>query len=349
VIPYKTSDSFAFKAKMDGKIISIDTALNIAKIEYTDKSIEAIRFGEISGESSGMGVNQVVELLPNLKVGSKISQGDLVTINKSFFDIDPITNTVSWCHGVPANVAILAKDVTLEDSNMLTSEFANKLNFDSIHTRSIVISADMIITNHVSVGDLVEYNTPLIELEYEGLEGIIKEDVDELFTDLKQVKFNSKEEGQIVDIEIFHSTEMLNSSIIKFINKVTLTKRKQAHLTKDTSNNHEFIPVTHVEPGTRIKGTVVDESDILILYYIKSNIACGIGDKIVIDSSLKSIVGKIEPNEIISEHNEKVDVVFSANSVFNRIILSPIISGIYDKILKHAEHDVINMYFGEIK
>lgn len=294
-----------------------------------------------------MGVNHKIELLPHIKVGTKFSAGDIITANTLFFHIDPVDNTVSWCHGVTAQVAILPKDVTLEDSSMITTKFANKLGFDGIHIRSVTISPDMLITSHVSVGDHVEYHTPLIELEYEGLEGIIKEDVDELFSDLKQIKFNSKEEGQITKIEVFHATDALNASIVKFINKATLPERKKANFAKDSINANKFIPVTKVEPGTRIRGTVVDEANILILYHIKSNISCGIGDKIVLDSSLKTVIGKVEPNDIVTEHNEDIDIVFSANSVFNRIILSPMISGIYDKILKYAEKDIIKMYFEE--
>ena len=48
---------------------------------------------------------------------------------------------------------------------------------------------------------------------------------------------------------------------------------------------------------------------------------------------------------MITEEGKVVDAVFGANSVFNRIILSPMLQGTMDMVLEAAEEDVLKMWF----
>jgi hypothetical protein len=291
-----------------------------------------------------MSVNHEIRKASNLKKGDTVKEGEVITYHGDFFQYDPITKDISWCHGIPATVAIMAKDVTLEDSNMITAEFAEKLRFDSIYPRAIRLTTDMTINSHVSVGDKVAFNDILINLSYEETSTLIKSDIDELFSDLKQVEYRSKHEGVISEIKIFYVAEELNLSLSKFISKITYNDRRKANATKGTRKESKYTTVNRVAPDTRISGIVLGESDILVIFYIKSNVGCSVGDKIIFDSSLKTVVGRVEANEIVTESGKKIDAVFGANSVFNRIILSPIIVGIYDRILEDAEEDILRMY-----
>lgn len=344
IVPYKTSNSFIGKAKHDGKIIKIDNDLELIIVEYKDKTTEVFKFGEARGESPGLSINHRLKVIPEIKVGKQVKEDEILTYHEDFFNYDPISKTVAWCHGVPAVVAISAKDTTLEDSSMISSELASKLELESIYDRPIVITSDMVISDYVKIGQVVKHNDPLLKLQYQTTADLAGE-ADELFEDLHTVEYRSKNNGIITDIQIFHVSEELNDSVVKFISKSTQKHRQKASLAKGSNNQQDFIVNNKVDVGTRIKGFKLGENDILIVYYIKVKVEAGVGDKVVFDSSLKSVIGRVSDHPIVTEHGETVDAVFGLNSIFNRIILSPMIQGISDRVLKHVEQDLVNDYF----
>lgn len=344
VVPHKTSSNFVARAKSDGTVLSIDDSTNLITVQYKDKTTEAFQYGNVRGESPGMAVNHHLAYVDHLKVGTKVKADEVITYHDEFFNRDPITQELAWCHGVPARVAIMAKDVTLEDSSVISVDFAEKLKFESVYDRAIQITTDMVVEEFVKIGDTVKFDTVLMKLQYADTANLIGE-MDDIFDDLKQVEYRSKYEGVVADIRVYHVSDELSEPLTKFINSVSFQLRKKARAAKQSINGDNFQPVTQVPDGTRIKGIQLTEEDVLVVYYIRSNINCGIGDKIIIDSSLKTVVGKVETEPMMTESGEEIDVVFSASSVFNRIILSPIISGIVERIIAHAEDEVCSMYF----
>lgn len=346
VIPQKTSDFFVARAKRNGVVTNIDNNLKLITITYDDQTTDVIEYGDIHGEVSGMTINHKIAVAPNIKVGVKIKANSVITFHDEFFQLDPTSNQLSWCHGVPAKVAIMPKDVTLEDSNMITAELADKLSFDSVYTRPIQITTDMVIEAFADIGTKVSFNDPLIRLKYEDTADIIG-DVDELFAELKQVEYRSKHNGEVVGIQVYHVAESLNQSLTKFVNSVTYKSRRRGNIAKGSLKEAKFTPVVIVPDGTRIKGVQLSSSDVLVVFYIKTKVACGIGDKIVFGNMLKSVVGKIEHNPITAENGDKIDAVFGANSIYDRIVCSVFINSISDTVLEKAEQDVLAMYFDE--
>jgi hypothetical protein len=346
VIPYKTSSSFVGKAKKDGRVTNIDTQMKLVTIRYSDGTIDVFEYGDRIGEIPGQAVNHKISLMPNIRVGTVVKKNTIITYHSEFFNLDPITHELAWCHGVQTTVALMPKDVTLEDSCMLSATFAEKLGFESIYARPIVISTDMIVKEFADVGSKVSFNSSLIKVQYEDV-AELAQDVDELFDELKQVEYRSKYDGEVVSIQVFHVDDALNPSLTRFINKVTYKSRRKANLTKGTLKEVAMSHVTQVSEGTRIRGTQLSNTDILVIFHIKSKIACGIGDKIVFGNMLKSVIGRIDDQPIVTEHGEVVDAVFGANSVFDRIVLSPFIQGISEKVISKAEDDVVKLYFGE--
>lgn len=345
VIPAKTSGVFIGKAKADGKITGIDAKLNLVYVTYKNGMRDVFEYGNIKGESSGQAVNHAIDIIPGLKVGSSVKAGDIITYHSEFFQFDPVTRQVAWCHGVPATVAIMAKDVTLEDSCMLSSPFAKKLNFDSIYSRPIQITTDMVVERYAEIGTKVSFNTPLLRMKYEDTANIIGE-VDELFDELKQVEYRSKHDGVIVDIEVFHVAKELNASLTAFVNKMSYQRRRRANATTGTLKEEALTNINLVPAGTRIRGIQLENDDLLIVFSISASIDCGVGDKIVIGNQLKSVVGRIEDQPMVTDSGKNIDIVFGANSCFDRIVCGLYINGILDSTLEAAEKDVLKMYFG---
>lgn len=344
VIPYKTSSDFVGKAKQDGKIIEINDKLKTVKVEYKDGTTEIFMYGNIAGESSGMLIEHPIVLHPAVKEGAKFKKNNIITYHEEFFHLDPITKNLSWCHGIPVTMAIMPKDITIEDSSMISAKLADKMNLTTIHSRNIHITKDMVIKSHVSVGDKVKYNDSLIELEYEDTVNII-EDTDELFDELKKTQFKSKYEGEVVDIQVYHVASEFNDSLSSFISKVTKRYRDIYKTAKDTNNAYKYIHITKVAENARIKGVQLTNDDILIVFNIRTDFACGIGDKIVNGNMLKSVISRIEHNPMVTEDGKEIDIVFGLKSIFDRIVLSVFINGISENIIEDAENKLLDIYF----
>ncbi len=347
VIPQKTSSTFIGKTKQEGIVTDIDTKLKLVTVKYRDNTVDVFEYGDIRGEASGMAVNHPIDIMPDLKVGSRVSAGQIIVYHKQFFKFDPTTKQLSWCHGIPATVAIMPKDVTLEDSSMISSKLSKLLSMDSIYARPIQISTDMVIDEFADVGSNVGFNDTLIRLKYEETADIIG-DVDELFDDLKQIEYRSKTEGTIVGIQVYCVSDNLNPSLTRFINNVTYNGRRKANVARGTVKDAAMSMVTVVPDGTRIRGIQLSSVDVLIIFHIKAKIDCGIGDKVVFSNgALKSVIGRIEERPMVTEGGREIDAVFGCNSIFDRIILGVLISGVCDTVLESAQKDVLSMYFDE--
>lgn len=344
VVPHKTSRNFVAKSRYDGVISSIDDNLKFIIVKYKDGSTENFQYGDVLGESPGMSVNHHIEYMSHLKVGVKVKAGDIITYSDDFFHLDPVTNELAWCHGTQAKVAIMAKDVTLEDSSMISAGFAEKMKFDSVYDRCIQLTTDMEVDEYVKVGDTVKFDTVLMKLKYTDTANLIG-DTDDIFDDLKQVEYRSKHEGIVSGIKVYYTSDELSEPLTKFISQISYQSRRKFNASKDSINADDFKFISKVNNGTKIKGIQLGEEDILVIFYIQSSVACGIGDKIILDSSLKTVIGKVETEPMMTESGEEIDVVFSASSVFNRIILSPIISGCLERVLAQAEEEVLEIYF----
>jgi len=349
IVPLKASSMFIIKARMKGEIIEIHEKESILKVKYADGKISTYQYGKIRGEVSGSYLEHELILSEFVKVGFKVEKGNILAYHKGFFSYDKYHDTVSWNHGTNAKVALMEKDVTLEDSCLISNEFSKKLDFKSIYPRTVRISSDMIIKEYAKIGQEVDYDTVLCKFEFEDTASVFVEDssVDELIDELKYAEYKSKNKGVVSDIQVFYTSDELTESVKKFIAEVTRTTKRRAVIAKNSSNEDKFNSINKIPPETRIRGMVLGEMDILIIFYITTTVDCGVGDKIVFDSSLKSVVGDVESGDILTENGSKVDAIFGAKSIFNRIILSPLITGILSLVLEKGEKNAVDMYFKE--
>ena len=70
------------------------------------------------------------------------------------------------------------------------------------------------------------------------------------------------------------------------------------------------------------------------------------GDKVEFDSSLKSVCTGISEHSWVSEDGSLTGhALFSTIGIDNRIINSPKIEGMCNKILETAEQQILKMYF----
>ena len=348
-------DLYSVIANDDGEVININTKDNICLIKYKNKDITSFEFGTKMGEVSGTILNHHIKLL--VKEKSKFKKGDVLAYNTGFFKYDHIFKTLNWKHGVFGNIAIVEKDETLEDGSAFTVDFANNFDFDSIYMRPIKITSDLSIIDHANIGDVLEYQDNLINLEYKDISTIkldeIDQNVDEakdLLQELNRISIKSKHKGELIKYKIYYTGDLneFDKSVIDFVNKYTKKNDSLYRSMKQSKVAEEYIIISKIESGTRIKNIQVNENELLILFYISEKIDTSVGDKFILDSSLKSVNCKLYDN-IETKSGIKLDGIFGATSVFNRIILSPIKFGILERILEKIEKTAIKMYFDEEK
>jgi hypothetical protein len=346
------SDLYATIAKDNGTIIDVDEKAKIFKIQYKDKTIDAFHYGKRHGEVSGTIIEHNIQL-NDIKKGKKIKKGDVLCYNDLFFKLDPIDNKLNWSFGTPAKIGFIDVDITNDDSCAITKEFSQKLSIDIVYPRYIKVGNDMKVNSIVKVGDKVDYLDPLISLEFtdvdmvdfSGMDDEYEESMD-LLQDLNRIVTKAKHKGVISNIKIYHTGNITDfdksiQNIIKNINK----HNKYVHnKVKDTVREDEFIEITQIDEGTRIKMMTLNENEILFMFYITETIPCAIGDKLVVGNSQKTVVGDVV-DEYITENGQKLDMIFGGDGIFNRMVLGLIKYGLMDMYLQNVEQKAIDMYF----
>lgn len=312
-----------------------------------------MKYGETLATVSGSYFRHDIALMKDWKVGDKFKKGELLTYHKGFFNKDDYFKSVDWEHGVTANVAFLMKDMTLEDACDITKEFSEKMTFNAIELRTIKISSDMVIKKIVKTGSEIAFDDNLIEIEYPEIEMMNLGDVDkeddfnDVIDELKSIRAKSKHNGKIHRIDIFRTceTDVMHPKTAAIIKKYDSEKRKVQKFSKGSISEDKYTPSGILPPDVRIKGTELGENSILICFYIEEKMPCGIGDKLVFDSSLKTIISNVSEDGYETEDGGKLDALFNTKGVNNRIVLSVIKTGILNKIVKKIQDDAVNIYF----
>ena len=347
-----SSPLYAVIAKDDGKIEYIDD--QTFKVKYKKLGTYIYKYGKVEGEVSSFMINHHITL-NNLKVNQSIKKGDVLAYNTGFFKYDPVFKQLNWCHGVSANIAIIDTKSTLEDASAFTQEFLNKFDFDTVYKRVIKITPELAIKDMVSEGTEVDYNTPLVTLEYQDIQNIDIENTDseleedDILGDLNKIVTKAKHKGYIHKIKMYHTLDITDyhPTVQKVLRSYyrKINQLKKSH--KDVINVEDININPKVEPGTRIKKTELNEGELVIIFYINEVVPSTIGDKFVIDNSLKTVVGEIIDYDFTTKSGIKLDGIFGGASIFNRIITSPIKLGILERIMESIEKKAIELYFGE--
>jgi hypothetical protein len=78
-----------------------------------------------------------------------------------------------------------------------------------------------------------------------------------------------------------------------------------------------------VDESFRVEGTPLQLDTAAIQIYITADVPAGVGDKGVFGNQLKTVFGQVMERELRTESGLKVDAIFGAKSVADRIVSSP--------------------------
>lgn len=345
-IQYQVSDKFVKKAKKDGTVTDIDELGKKVFLTYNDGVKDVIDFGDTMLRNSDA-FNQAT-YTNFVKVGQKIKESDVIAADERFFKVDPITKQLIYTQTKNAMVAIMEGSYTEEDSNLITGEFCEKISMNFTKCKQVTLTKDDNIISYSDIGDFVELGDPIVTIDtsgaFEDKDSDTEDDlISKLYVDLDsdvvaEMLYQTPKAnltGTITDIKVYWTCELnkMNKSIASFVRKYI--KRIRAEITEEENFTGKPSPkrvliektkIGNKSSNPRINGAVIDpKGGILIEFFISHNDVMSSGDKISLNSSLKTITAKtILDSKMIpyTESGYKLDGVFSWISAGARMINS---------------------------
>ena len=356
------TNDFAFKAKKDGVVKEIDTESELMVIEYKDKTVDIVDLSKKIAKNGGGGFYITNQLTTNLKVGSKVKEGDIVASNSNFFK--PQGTDVQHKCGALTKVAIMSGYYTYEDSAMVTEKVSDDLTASVTMAKKVSIGKNSNISYIVKKGDSIGVDDPLIVFDESSEDESVNKllanmsvDVKNQFDLISKIPVKSKYAGVIEDVKVYYTVDKseLSPSVQKVINDINKEAKKKRQLVSkymDPMKSDLILdPVDKVETKYgKVKGEDVGEG-VLIEFYITYQDKLGVADKITFYTALKTEVCKIIPKglEPYSEYrpDEEIGAFISPISVLARMVKSIEPQMFGNKLLIELKRQMAEIYYSK--
>lgn len=276
------------------------------------------------------------DLVPNVKIGEKVSKGDVLSYNSKFFTPNLWNKKqVDWMMGTVDTVVFMESEDTLEDTNALSPALSEKLSTEGTAFRDVTVTAKQEVHRMLKEGDHVTAESILCYIEDELTAGtdLLSEQSVETLRSIQSQTPRSKYVGVIDRIEVFYNCDVEDMS--ETIRKLAMASDRRRKKAAGISGN----PVTNgrVDGTMRIAGTPIEVDQILIRVYISHWSPAIGGSKVVFGNQMKSTIRKVYPVEITTELGYKVGAIFGKVSNDNRIVNS---------IYRICGINTVSMYIG---
>lgn len=358
-MPYISSDTFAYKAKGDGKVISITNDYMIVEYDHPigDQLVnesynhECISLKDEVKKNSDGGFYITLKLDTDLKEGNKFKKGDIIAYDKtSYSNSVGESDNLAYNLGVLAKVAILNTDEGFEDSTSVSSWLSSAMATDVVVAKDISISKNANVYSMAKVGQSVQEGDPLIifqnSFDEKDANILLKNITDpEFVSDLGRIRLKSKYTGVIQDIKIYRTCEIDDMS--ESLSKIVVDYEKEIKKQKAMYKKYGAPGMNTLDPDYKMEPTGIMKNNtdgVTIVFYIKYNDMLSVGDKCVAQSANKGVVKNIFPEgkEPFSEYrpNESIHALFAARSFNARMVTSVWISGAINKCMIELDRQV---------
>ena len=274
-LPYLISNTFAFKAKEDGKIIEKDDTHMI--IEYKDGTHDYVNLEEGVEKNSSSGFFVTLKLDSDLKVGSKVKKGEVVAYDKSSFsDEIGYNDNIAYNVGTLCKFAILNTDEGYEDSAIISKDLSASMTADIVIKKDIVLSKGTNVYNLVKKGQNIKEGDPLLIIQSDYDEDdtnmLLKNLVDDEneITNLGRRAIKSKVTGIVQDIVITRTVEI--DELSETLQKVVKTYEKDIKQKKKIMKDYGITDTTNLPSTEKLPATGKlknCEEGVLIEFYLK--------------------------------------------------------------------------------
>lgn len=271
----------------------------------------------VIGEASGE--HHRHERVTNLKVGDKFKEGDSLGHNNSWFMPDPFNpGQVAWKGGKVVRVALVEVPDTYEDSLGMSRKILDEFITPYIRPRRTSLGIEQNLVLNVKVGDEVDYDQILCEIEDPhvssiGEDSMISTSVNKL--GIKQIR--APVHGKIIRIEAVYNADLddMSEGLRKVVANLEKQRVKEA---KHDSLKAKSGRISNVN----VSRPMVLPGRVLITFFIESRDPSTSADKYVVGNQMKGTVGTVLATPIYTEDGREVDVIQSFKGVFARMVLS---------------------------
>ena len=350
VMPYLTTDKFAYKAKDKGTILEINDEYILVEYENGKKDFISLKESIEKNSDGGYFVPLKVTADAKLKVGSKINKDQILAYDKySFSNSVGESDNIAYNIGKLAKVAILNTDEGFEDSGIMSEAMANKLATKIDLQYDTVVEKDSTIFKIAKIGDHIEAQDDLLvwqdAFDDEDTAAVISGlETNGEYSDIGKRKLKSEVTGTLKEIKIFRTVEIeeLSPSLQKIVTEYEAPYKKQLEICKANGISISKVPACYkLNPTGKLKKA---QEAIMIEFYVEYLDSIGAGDKIVYNAANKAVEKGLFPlgKEPYTEFrpNEKIDAFLSDVSVSKRLVTSIPTYGALQKLVIELDRSV---------
>lgn len=354
-LPYMTSNTFTYKAKLAGKVIEKTDEYMV--LEYKDKTTEVIDLRERILKNSDGGMYIAVQLSTDLKKGNIFKENEIVAADRSSYSSAAgVTDNIAYNIGTFVKFAIINSDEGYEDSCIETEWLSEAMSSVVVINKEYTLPKDTNVYFMAKKGQAIQEGEPLLifqnAFDEEDANMLIKtlseEDGEDIIAELGRIPIVSKVTGVVKDIKITRTVEKedLSPSLLKIVNsyekevksfnKVLDKYDKDKALTADATYK--------LEPTGKLKNA---KDSVRIEFSLAYEDKFGVGDKTVCYSALKGVSKGVIPGglEPFSQFRpeEKIHYIQSTNGDMKRMVGSILKIGAMNKVMVELGRSVCDI------
>ena len=315
LVHVRSGSSFSKIAKSGGVVVDkTDTSI---LVQYDDGTKEGFNTGTIFGKWGGYNIPH--ELVSNVEKGEKFKEGDCLYYNSNYFTKDATDkNNIMLKNHVLARTALVENYDVYEDSAAMSKEFSTKLTTGITHIRNVKLTSESTLKDLVRVGDAVESDSILCTIYSAQLDdGYFSEDTLSSLQSISSLNPKAKYTGVVSKINIIYTAEL--ESMTEELADIVM--KADAKLYRESKRVNSKVKNGRVDIGFKVDGVDMTSEDVIIQVYVTETVGMSVADKIVVGNQLKSTVGRYWNDPQTSEDGVEIDLLFSAKSIDNRVVL----------------------------
>lgn len=338
IISTRTSGIYSKIAPEAGKVI--DVTKEYITVEYENGKKENFQIGRNFGTWGAYTMPH--DLIPNVKKGDTFKKGHCLYYNGNYFQPDPTDNgNIIYKTHALARVAIVENLDVYEDSCVLSKEFSNKLYSKLTHIRNIRLNTNSTVRNLVKVGDKVETDSILCTLLASQTDtGLFGDDFMDSLQAIGSLNPKAQYKGTVDKIVVLYTAEL--DDMDEELQEIVI--ESDTRIFKETKKLGHGAKTGRINPGLNIEGKKLLDDEIVIQIYITEEADMTIADKVVVANQLKATVGRYWTEEQTTEDGKPFDLMFSAKSIDNRIVLSAEAMGTTNTLMVALTEQFIEAY-----
>ncbi len=330
VVPHRTSATFCTTAKEDGIVKSVN--VNGIVVQYKSGKLLGVKLGRVYGKAEGSIYPHNLVSMPVLKEGKSFKKGQVLAYNDGFFEPDMLEpDKVIMKSAVVINVALMESADCHEDSCAISKRVSELFTSKATYVKSITLDFTEEISSILPIGSKVDPMTVLLIIQDEITSGggFSDKAIESLRRRSAQAP-KAGHKGIIEKIEVLYNgdKEDMSDSLRSLSDKCDKERAIECRST--------LTPVItgEVNDDYRVSGIPLTMDRIEIKFYITSEYTAGVADKGVFCNQMKGTIGRVMMSPIKTKSGEIVDATFSYKSINKRIVISPIIQGTTNTLLK---------------